>query len=775
MAQLTELTNQHIRPLLQLNDELFRLTQHEESINVTTIVAVGDQSSGKTSVIEALSGINLPRGDGIVTRVPLLLKLRDAKEGAEHAILKPLHPDDGSDADCTVEISDLATVAEHVERLTNELAGASKAVVNKPLELTVFRSEQMDLTLIDLPGITRLARDDQSEDIEEKITDMYNVYMKPKEAVLLNVVNATTDATASASLKLSRKMDPDKERTLVVLTKIDLCQGNAADKALHSVIELCGEAMVFPVRNRSQHECEEGVSLEEARRLEKELLASLFLGDPEARGIAGLTKRLVQLQAQRIRATLPAIKTAVAKALDETQARLAILPEVPASERAAWAELTRRLEVTTRQLQAEVRGEILDRDSTKRRGLLDDYAADGTTVILERGSPEIVNFNGILLQLSLRDFSTIHGLRHQLQVSSISLGLPSKPDSAWPPDLVLLGRAAYECEGNNFDLSFQVTEESGTEIPLARFSSEHGLTVTLIEKSRTAVEESGMLLCAKLDKLAHTCSESLEKRLARQHSRSTFFSADFHQRLLDLWKSRRGGAGLPGTVPAEIQLEVLSALRKPLPDVVKAYVNNVAVVVKKTCISLLAHAFAGLPLAKNVVLQVLDTYFRQQNQLALERASDLLEWEQDIATVNHYYMDIVAKVRTELRQGNVSLTMPGFSGPIPADEIKKLSNESQALLELQIKLWAYWKVMLRRLTDTVIMATRYYLVRLPLVERGLAKAIENAFDQHAVLDLVIPSKSQQEEVGRLQERLGRLKQAAEKIDQAVTAGALTEG
>jgi hypothetical protein len=80
---LLDLQASKLRPLLKLNDELRALLSNEKDINVTTIVAVGDQSHGKTSVIEALSGIDLPRGEGIQTRVPLELRLRRVAQSSD--------------------------------------------------------------------------------------------------------------------------------------------------------------------------------------------------------------------------------------------------------------------------------------------------------------------------------------------------------------------------------------------------------------------------------------------------------------------------------------------------------------------------------------------------------------------------------------------------------------------------------------------------------------------------------------------------------------------
>lgn len=74
-APLVSSYNDRIRPLLDAVDRLRHLKIMQEGIQLPTIVVVGDQSSGKSSVLESLAGICLPRGDGICTRVPLIMSL----------------------------------------------------------------------------------------------------------------------------------------------------------------------------------------------------------------------------------------------------------------------------------------------------------------------------------------------------------------------------------------------------------------------------------------------------------------------------------------------------------------------------------------------------------------------------------------------------------------------------------------------------------------------------------------------------------------------------
>ncbi|XVF30396.1 hypothetical protein REPUB_Repub16aG0053600 [Reevesia pubescens] len=73
-APILSTYNDRIRPLLEVVDRLRNLMVMKEGIELPTIVVVGDQSSGKSSVLESLASINLPRGQGICTRVPLIMR-----------------------------------------------------------------------------------------------------------------------------------------------------------------------------------------------------------------------------------------------------------------------------------------------------------------------------------------------------------------------------------------------------------------------------------------------------------------------------------------------------------------------------------------------------------------------------------------------------------------------------------------------------------------------------------------------------------------------------
>jgi len=106
--------------------------------------------------------------------------------------------------------------------LTNKLCGSGKNIIDKPIVLTIYSHSCPDLTLIDIPGITRNAIDDQTIDIEKVTKDMSLRYISDPKTIILAVSAANQDLSTTDSIPLAKKVDPKGDRTLGVLTKIDI-------------------------------------------------------------------------------------------------------------------------------------------------------------------------------------------------------------------------------------------------------------------------------------------------------------------------------------------------------------------------------------------------------------------------------------------------------------------------------------------------------------------------------------------------------------------------
>lgn len=119
--------------------------------------------------------------------------------------------------------------------LTDQVSGSKKNIVNIPIILTIYSSTCPDLTLVDLPGITRipLHGSEQPDNIEEVTKNMALHYVKEPRTIILAVIPANSDLSTSDALKMAKEIDPQGKRTLGVLTKIDIMdRGTSAKRIL---------------------------------------------------------------------------------------------------------------------------------------------------------------------------------------------------------------------------------------------------------------------------------------------------------------------------------------------------------------------------------------------------------------------------------------------------------------------------------------------------------------------------------------------------------------
>merc|ERR1719159_2301566 len=116
---------------------------------------------------------------------------------------------------------DFDDVRQEIDRLTEKVAGKNKGIVNDPIILTVYATGAPDLTLIDLPGITRVPvkGSDQTEDIEKLTRDMALHYIQDPRTIVLAVLPANQDMSVSDALQLARQVDPQGLRSIGVVTK----------------------------------------------------------------------------------------------------------------------------------------------------------------------------------------------------------------------------------------------------------------------------------------------------------------------------------------------------------------------------------------------------------------------------------------------------------------------------------------------------------------------------------------------------------------------------
>ncbi|GJQ67206.1 Drp1 [Trypoxylus dichotomus] len=303
-------------PVINKLQDVFN-TVGSDSIQLPQIVVLGSQSSGKSSVIESLVGKSfLPRGTGIVTRRPLILQLVYCpKEDRDHrsAIDGTLELDDwGVFLHTKNKIyKDFEEVRKEIEDETDKKAGANKGVCPEPINLKIYSTKVVNLTLVDLPGITKVPVGDQPEDIEQQIKDLVIKYIANPNSIILAVVTANTDMATSESLKIAKEVDPDGRRTLAVVTKLDLM-----DAGTDAIDILCGRVIpvklgIIGVVNRSQQDILNNKNIKDSLKDEATFLQTKYPTLATRNGTPYLAKTLNRLLMHHIRDCLPDLKTRV--------------------------------------------------------------------------------------------------------------------------------------------------------------------------------------------------------------------------------------------------------------------------------------------------------------------------------------------------------------------------------------------------------------------------------------------------------------------------------
>nr|XP_043630276.1 dynamin-related protein 4C-like [Erigeron canadensis] len=287
--------NDKIRPILDAVDKLRRLNVTQEGIPLPTIVVVGDQSSGKSSVLESLAGISLPRGQGICTRVPLIMRLQHHSDTVPEFRLE-FHKK-------SVKILEESNISEAIDKATVEIAGNSKGISNVPLTLVVKKQGVPDLTMVDLPGITRVPVHGQPENIYDQISEIIMEHIKPEESIILNVLSATQDFSTCESICMSRRVDSSGQRTLAVVTKCDQSPDGLLEKVTKDDVNI-GLGYIC-VRNRINNETNDEARIQENKIFETH--TKLCKIEKSMVGIPALAQRLVEIQSVIISRCLPDI------------------------------------------------------------------------------------------------------------------------------------------------------------------------------------------------------------------------------------------------------------------------------------------------------------------------------------------------------------------------------------------------------------------------------------------------------------------------------------
>ncbi|KAF5859807.1 hypothetical protein ETB97_002416 [Aspergillus alliaceus] len=328
-------TEEHLE-LLDSVDTL-RLQGISHYISLPQIIVCGDQSSGKSSVLEAISGVSFPVRSSLCTRFPTELVLRKSAQTGVSVSIVPHRSRSDVEQETLSRFHEELESFEGLPQLIENAKTAmgifthGKAFSNDLLRVEVSGPDRPHLTIVDLPGLIHSETKQQSAADVALVQDVVQSYMKEPRSIILAVVSAKNDFANQIVLRLAREADPSGKRTLGVITKPDtLVQGSESEAQFFSLAKNQEVDFRLGWHVLKNMDTEKGTwSLSIRSKQETEFFSTGVWEDlPRSHvGIDTLRERLSRLLLGQIAAELPSLMNEIQAKIDECVKRLEKLGE----------------------------------------------------------------------------------------------------------------------------------------------------------------------------------------------------------------------------------------------------------------------------------------------------------------------------------------------------------------------------------------------------------------------------------------------------------------
>ena len=309
-------------------------------VSLPQIIVCGDQSAGKSSVLEALSRVQFPTKDELCTRFATEVILRKAPTTrASVAIIPGISRTDGERQrllSFNSPHSTLVNFSALVEAAQTEILSAKvSAFSDDVLRVEIYGPNLPQLTIVDLPGIIHSESKQQTDADVKLVSKLVKGYMENQRSIILTVVTAKNDISNQIVLKMAREVDPNGSRTLGVITKPDTLHAGSSSEL--KFVELAkNENIKFHlgwhvVRNRDFDT--KDIPSEARDEAENQFFAQgIWKSLPRNTvGIDSLRGRLSRVLLEHITRELPALIEDIEQGLEDCRIRLSHLGESRAS------------------------------------------------------------------------------------------------------------------------------------------------------------------------------------------------------------------------------------------------------------------------------------------------------------------------------------------------------------------------------------------------------------------------------------------------------------
>jgi interferon-induced GTP-binding protein Mx1 len=415
---------EHAKPWLLFLEGLQNLGISPSQLTVPQIAVFGDQSSGKSSLLESISGIPFPKGTGLVTKCPTRISMvhlngpdEDGYEWSANVVLPDHYKDlDESLTKTVYNPSELAAILSEASNIitNNSLTGFSREVIH----VNVRSSQVPDLSLIDLPGIIRTTTAGQHTSVISEVNSLLQEYMSQKETIILAIIPANQDIATIDILERAHSYDPKGERTIGVLTKPDLIDKGGEEEVLKIIQNIRKPLKLgyIMVKNRNQLELKSSHSLENALKDEETYFQSheiWKLINLKSRGIKSLCNKLTMLIVSHAMERGPFLKYQLLEKQKEMMTLLSDLgaTDIPTDDNAKRKLLIKLITRYTQTLRQVCNGDYRDPIPTKHEKYRLKYYMNANLSQLENNLKEAIpDFNSKEYALKLKDsISTMRG------------------------------------------------------------------------------------------------------------------------------------------------------------------------------------------------------------------------------------------------------------------------------------------------------------------------------------------------------------------------------
>lgn len=290
----------------------------ESVLSLPQIVVCGDQSAGKSSVLEALTEIPFPRNDNLCTRFATEICLRrDPIDSLSIRIIPDSdRPQEKQEeiknySESIADFADLPKIMNNAMKVMGISEGGG-AFAKDTLSIEICGPTRPQLTLVDIPGLIQASTKGVSEADVALVADITNHYIKQPRTICLAVISATNDAANQPILQKVRKFDPHGDRTLGVITKPDRLSAGSGSEMKY--LELARNEDVFfklgwhVIKNRKFEEMQ--CSINERNLSEKTFFSTSNFKKLSKQnvGIETLRVRLSYLLFEHIKKELPRLQ-----------------------------------------------------------------------------------------------------------------------------------------------------------------------------------------------------------------------------------------------------------------------------------------------------------------------------------------------------------------------------------------------------------------------------------------------------------------------------------